>query len=151
MTFMGAFLNMLVWMTCTCGADQMAIQRYLSTRDAKSARRSFGVHLFTEVLISFPQAVKGADVEVPGILAPISLRVPAGTQSGQMFAVRGRGLPRVNASGVGDMHVRVQVWTPDTIGDEEKKLLKRLAELHGNAPKERNKSFWSRMKEALGA
>lgn len=51
-TFMGAFLNMLVWMTCTCGADQMAIQRYLSTRDARSARRSFGVHLITEVFIA---------------------------------------------------------------------------------------------------
>lgn len=50
-TFMGAMLNMLVWMTCTCGADQMAIQRYLSTRDAKAARRSLGVHLLTEVFM----------------------------------------------------------------------------------------------------
>jgi len=45
----------------------------------------------------------------------------------------------------------VQVWTPDDVGDEERKLLTRLAELQGNAPTERNKSFWSRMKEVLGA
>ncbi|MDA1056090.1 MAG: sodium/solute symporter [Planctomycetota bacterium] len=61
-TFMGAFLNMLVWMTCTCGADQMAIQRYLSTRDAKSARRSLGIHLLTEVLMALLLALVGLAV-----------------------------------------------------------------------------------------
>jgi len=49
------------------------------------------------------------------------------------------------------MHVRVQVWTPEHIGDDERRLLKQLAEVQGSAPAERNKSFWSRMKEALGA
>lgn len=61
-TFMGAFLNMVVWMTCTCGADQMAIQRYLSTRDVKSARQSFGVHLLTEVLMAVLLALVGLAV-----------------------------------------------------------------------------------------
>ena len=61
-TFMGAMLNMLVWMTCTCGSDQMAIQRYLSTRDVKSARRSFGVHLLTEVLMAVLLALVGLAV-----------------------------------------------------------------------------------------
>ena len=61
-TFMGAFLNMAVWMTCTAGADQMAIQRYLSTRDAPSARRSFGVHLLTELLMSLLLAIVGLAV-----------------------------------------------------------------------------------------
>ena len=61
-TFMGAALNMYVWMVCTAGADQMAIQRYLSTRDAKSARRSFGVHLAAEVLISALLALTGLAV-----------------------------------------------------------------------------------------
>ncbi len=61
-TFMGAFLNMLVWMTCTAGSDQMALQRYLATRDAAAARRSFGVHLTTEVLISLLLALVGLAV-----------------------------------------------------------------------------------------
>ena len=61
-TFMGAFLNMVVWMTCTCGADQMAIQRYLSTRDAKAARQSFGIHLLTEVLMAALLALVGLAV-----------------------------------------------------------------------------------------
>lgn len=58
-TFMGAALNFLVWMTCTAGSDQMAIQRYLSTRDARTARRSFGVHLLAEVVISMLLAFTG--------------------------------------------------------------------------------------------
>ncbi|MDA0660682.1 MAG: sodium-coupled permease [Planctomycetota bacterium] len=49
-TFMGATLNYLIWFTCTAGSDQMAIQRYLSTRDASAARRSFGFSLVTEVI-----------------------------------------------------------------------------------------------------
>lgn len=108
--------------------------------------------LFTEVLVTYPQLVMGVELTVPGVVGnEFKVKVPAGTQSGHLFYLRGKGLPRVNASGTGDMHVRVQVWTPTTVSDEEKKLLKRLGELHGNAPTERNKSFWSRMKEALGA
>lgn len=110
-----------------------------------------GEDLFTEVLISFPQAVTGADVEVPGILAPISLRVPAGTQSGQMFAVRGRGLPRVNASGAGDMHVRVQVWTPTELSSDEKQAVEALDAVLAAPPERRGKGFWQKMKEVLGA
>lgn len=51
MTFMGAFLNMLVWMTCTAGSDQMAIQRYLSMRNPSVARRAFGFQMGIEVMM----------------------------------------------------------------------------------------------------
>ncbi len=110
-----------------------------------------GEDLFTEVLVSFPQAVKGADVEVPGVLGPISLRIPAGTQSGQLFQVRGRGLPRVNASGTGDMHVRVQVWVPTDLTADAAKAVELLGPLLGPVPERREKGFWQKMKEALGA
>jgi len=109
-----------------------------------------GEDLYCEVLVSYPQLVLGADVEVPAVTTTVSLRVPAGTQSGQVFNVRGRGLPRVNASGVGDLHVRVQLWTPDSVTREEEALLRKLAETH-RAPQSREKGFWTRMKEALGA
>jgi len=109
-----------------------------------------GEDLYCEVLVSYPQLVLGADVEVPAVTTTVSLRVPAGTQSGQVFNVRGRGLPRVNASGVGDLHVRVQLWTPDSVTREEEALLRKLAETH-TAPQSREKGFWTRMKEALGA
>ncbi len=110
-----------------------------------------GADLFTEVLVTYPQLVLGADVAAPNVLNPISVRIPAGTQSGQVFHLRGRGLPRVNATGSGDLHVRVQLWTPQSISEEQEQLIKQLAEAGGEPPATRSKGIWSRMKEALGA
>jgi molecular chaperone DnaJ len=110
-----------------------------------------GEDLFTEVLVTYPQLVLGADIEVPGVLGALSLRVPAGTQSGQVFVLRGRGLPRVNASGTGDLQVKVQVWTPKTVAAEEEQLLKRLQQVQEQPPHGREKGFWAKMKEVLGA
>jgi molecular chaperone DnaJ len=110
-----------------------------------------GEDLYTEVLISFAQAVRGADIEVPGVLAPLTLRVPAGTQSGQVFQLRGRGLPRVNASGAGDLHVRVQVWTPAELSPEARQALDKLDKVLDAPPAKREKGFWQQMKDALGA
>jgi len=109
-----------------------------------------GEDLYCEVLVSYPQLVLGDDVEVPAVTTTVSLRIPPGTQSGQVFNVRGRGLPRVNASGVGDLHVRVQLWTPDAVTRDEEALLRKLAET-SKVPQSREKGFWTRMKEALGA
>ena len=111
-----------------------------------------GEDLYTEVLLNYGQLVLGADVMVPGVAGELSLRVPSGTQSGQVFHLKGRGLPRVNASGVGDLHVRVQLWTPDKLSAREEQLVRELAELQAAAPTSgRSKGFWSKMKEALGA
>jgi molecular chaperone DnaJ len=110
-----------------------------------------GEDLFCEALVTYPQLVFGADIRVPGVLGDLSLRVPPGTQSGQVFHLRGRGLPRVNATGVGDLHVRVQLWTPQSVDGQEEGLIKQLAALQGAAPAQREKSIWSKMKEALGA
>lgn len=110
-----------------------------------------GEDLYTEVLISYPQAVKGADVEVAGVLGALSLRVPAGTQSGQVFALRGRGLPRVNAGGTGDLHVRVQVWVPTELTPQEEQAIETLASVLQPTPTKREKGFWQKMKEAFTA
>jgi molecular chaperone DnaJ len=110
-----------------------------------------GEDLYTEVLVTFPQAVRGADVEVPGVVGPMMLKVPGGTQSGHVFLLRGKGLPRVNASGTGDLHVRVQVWVPKELSEAEAQLIDGLAQVMQAPPKNRDKGFWARMKEALGA
>ena len=110
-----------------------------------------GEDLYTEVLVSYPQLVLGAEIDVPSVVGKLSLKVPSGTQSGQLFTMRGKGLPRVNANGVGDLHVRVQQWTPSEISGEERKLLKQMAELRPTVAQPRHKGFWSKMKEALRA
>ena len=113
-----------------------------------------GEDLYCEVLVTFPQLVFGGDVIVPTIGGTVSMRVSPGTASGQVLHLRGRGLPRVNGSGIGDLHVRVQLWTPDAdaMSDEERTLVKRLGELAVSPPQQaREKGFWTRMREALGA
>ena len=107
--------------------------------------------LYTEVLVTYPQLVRGAMVEVPTATSTVALSVPASTQSGQVFHLRGRGLPRVNAAGAGDLHVRVQLWTPEKLSDEEEQLIARLNEIQGSVPSDRGKGLWAKMKEALGA
>ena len=110
-----------------------------------------GEDLFTEVLVTYPQLVLGTVVQVPTATSTVALTIPAATQSGQMFHLRGRGLARVNAAGAGDLHVRVQLWTPDSLGAEEEDLITRLGHLTRNVPSEREKGLWAKMKEALGA
>jgi len=108
-----------------------------------------GEDLYCEVLVSYPQVALGAEVEVPGITGALSLGIPAGTQSGQVFTMRGKGLPRVNASGTGDLHVRVQVWTPSSLSREERALVEQLGEMQEKPPEKREKGFWAKMKEAI--
>jgi molecular chaperone DnaJ len=110
-----------------------------------------GEDLYTEVLVTYPQLVLGATVEVPTVTSTVALTIPAATQSGQVFHLRGRGLARVNSSGTGDLHVRVQLWTPDALSEEEQRLIGQLAEIQRSVPADRGKGFWAKMKEALGA
>ena len=110
-----------------------------------------GENLFTEVHVTYGQLVLGAMVDVPTVTGSVSLNVPPGTQSGQVFHLRGRGLPRVNASGTGDLHVRAQLWTPDKLSDEEEQLIERLNQIQRSVPADREKGLWAKMKEALGA
>jgi molecular chaperone DnaJ len=111
-----------------------------------------GEDLYTEVLVTYSQLVLGTELSVPTVNGHMNLSVPAGTQSGHVFHCRAKGLPRVNAGGNGDLHVRVQLWTPERLTDEERQLVTRLGELQPGVPADgRGKGFWAKMKEALGA
>ena len=110
-----------------------------------------GEDLYTEVLVSYPQLVLGAEIQVPAVTGTMPLRIPPGTQSGETFELRGRGLPRVNAAGVGDLHVRVQLWTPGELAPGEEEVIRQLAAFDRTPPARREKGFWAKMKEALGA
>jgi len=109
-----------------------------------------GEDLYTEVLVTYPQLALGANVDVPMVTGSVNLQVPAGTQSGQVFNLRGRGLPRINSSTTGDLHVRLQLWTPDNLSEEEQTIINRLAEVQ-TIPAPRPKGLWSKIRESLGA
>ena len=110
-----------------------------------------GEDLYTEVLVTYPQLVMGAAIEVPTVTSTVALSIPPATQSGHVFHLRGRGLARVNSHGTGDLHVRVQLWTPNELSDDEARLIRELAEVQRSVPADRDKGLWAKMKEALGA
>lgn len=86
--------------------------------------------LFTSFPISYTQAVLGAEVEVPTLDGPHKLKIPAGTQTGAVFSVKGQGVPYLSdPRRRGDLHVEVFVEVPTAVSDEETELLKRLEEL----------------------
>ena len=76
--------------------------------------------------------------------------VPSGTQTGTVLRLKGKGLPRLGQAGQGDLHIRVNVWTPERLTDEQERLFRELA-THEGEPPSREKGFWARLREALGA
>jgi molecular chaperone DnaJ len=109
-----------------------------------------GDDLTLELPVSFSQAALGITAIVPTPYGEESLAVPAGTQSGSVLRIRGRGLPRLAGNGTGDLNVKVFVWTPDELTDMQRQLFTELARHEGEGPK-RKGGFWSKLKEALGA
>jgi molecular chaperone DnaJ len=109
-----------------------------------------GEDLVYDLAVSFSQAALGTRLTVPSPWGDEPLELPSGLQSGQVLRIRGKGLPRLGRTGNGDLNVRVHVWTPESLNDEQRRLFKELARHEGDPPG-RGGSFWSRIKEALGA
>ena len=87
-----------------------------------------GNDLHCVIPISFPQAALGAEIEIPGIDGPVSLKIPEGTQSARELRVRGRGVPFLNEKGRGDLVVKVVVQIPKKLSRTQRDLIKGLAE-----------------------
>jgi molecular chaperone DnaJ len=124
----------------------------LITIDVKEDDRfeRHGDDLSIDLPLSFSQAALGTGVTVPTPYGDERLAVPAGVQSGTVLRIKGKGLPRLGQNGAGDLNVRVHVWTPQSLTVEQRRLLEEFAKVEGSPPKQ-SSSFWSRLKEALGA
>ena len=83
--------------------------------------------LLMETPISFTQAALGADVEVPTLNGRAKIKVPAGTQTGTVFRLKGKGMPRLHGLGAGDLHAKVKIKTPGSLTSRQKELLEALA------------------------
>ncbi|HET6229746.1 MAG TPA: DnaJ C-terminal domain-containing protein, partial [Longimicrobiaceae bacterium] len=112
-----------------------------------------GSDLVYDLGVTFSQAALGQEVEVPTVHGSEQVRIPAGTQSGEVLTLRGKGLPHLGGGGRGDQHVRVHVWTPTTLTSEQEELFRRLAELEGPLPggEGRRVGFWEKVKGAFAA
>lgn len=108
--------------------------------------------LVHDVQLSFSQAALGADMVVPSPWGDETVKVEPGTQAGTILRLRGRGLPHLGSGKKGDLHVRIGIWTPERMSPEMERLFKELAKVEGEPPVSRaGRTFWDRMKEALGA
>jgi molecular chaperone DnaJ len=108
--------------------------------------------ILLDLHLNFAQVALGDEVEVPTIDGePHELRVPAGTQTGELFIVKGRGVPHLRGNGRGDMIVRANVVTPKNLSKDQKDLLKQLAESMGSEVKpQEDRGFMGKIKDALG-
>jgi molecular chaperone DnaJ len=108
-----------------------------------------GNDIYCKVPISFSQAALGDEIEVPTIEGKVKLKVPAGTQTGTLFRLRGHGVPYLNRSGRGDQHVKVLVVTPKNLNEKQKELLREFAAAGGEDVSENGGSFFDKMKKVL--
>jgi molecular chaperone DnaJ len=114
-----------------------------------------GDDVVLDLLISFPEAATGAEIEVPTLTGRARLHIDPGTQSGRILRMRDKGIPHLNSYGRGDQLVRVNVWVPTSLDAQERNLLKQLAESEHVNPKDgdksanSDKSFFERMKKAF--
>ena len=88
-----------------------------------------GANLYAAVPVTFAQAALGADIKVKTLDSEEDLKVPAGTQTGTVFRIKGKGMPNLAARGHGDLFVAVTLVTPKTLTKEQRKLLEQLAEI----------------------
>jgi molecular chaperone DnaJ len=106
--------------------------------------------------ISFPEVVLGTSVEVPTIDGKAKIKIPAGTQSGKIFRLKGKGFPAFQSYEKGDELVEVNVWSPQHLSAEEKDMLERLKDSPNFAPganaanMKEDKSFFDKIKDAFG-
>ncbi|MGH8012066.1 MAG: molecular chaperone DnaJ [Candidatus Binataceae bacterium] len=104
-----------------------------------------------EVPVSFPQASLGAEIEVPTLEGKIKLKIPAGTQSGKLLRLKGKGFVDLHGYGRGDQLVRIVVETPRRLSSRQRELLEEFAHLSGedvNHPM--SKGFVDKIKEMFG-
>jgi len=103
-----------------------------------------------DIPISFPHAALGTEIEVPTLEGKIKLKIPAGTQSGNVFRLRGKGIQDLQSSGRGDQLVRVMVETPKKLSARQRELLEEFARLDGADVHPMSKGFFEKVKELFG-
>ena len=106
-----------------------------------------GDDLYCEVPIPFSVATLGGEIGVPTLQGGAHLRVPSGTQSGQMFKLRGKGITNANGRGHGDLFARLIVEVPSRLNAEQRRKLEEFAELCGDENAPLRKSFFERAKD----
>lgn len=110
-----------------------------------------GADLYCTIPVSFPQAALGAKMRIPALQGEAELEIPEGTQSGQIFRQKGKGLPNPHG-GRGDLYVNVRVVVPAKLSREQRRTLEQLGQTMQveNKPAERSSGFFDKVKDIFG-
>ena len=112
-----------------------------------------GNNIYYDLTLTIPQAILGAEIEVPTLKGKAKLRIEEGTQPGKLLRMRGKGIIGLNNSGEGDQYVRVNVYIPKNLTDKERSAIESLQGNENFATSnqtEEEKGFFSKMKDVFG-
>ena len=121
----------------------------ISVRDHPLFARQ-DVDIVCDVPVTFPQASLGADIEVPTLEGKVRMKIAAGTQSGTVFRLKGKGAPSLRGGGRGDQLVRVLIETPRKLTARQRELLEEFAHSSGDEVNPISKGFFEKVKEMFG-
>lgn len=108
-----------------------------------------GNDIVCQVPISFTQAALGAEIEVPTLKGTETITIPAGTQHGEVFKIKGKGLPDVRSHRSGDEVVQIVIEIPRKLNEKQKQLLRDFAATEDHEVMPQKKSFWDKLKQAV--
>lgn len=112
-----------------------------------------GLDIYYELYLSIPDAALGTEVEVPTLKGRARLQVDPGVQSGKILRMRGRGIPDIESNHTGDQMVRIHVWTPTSLTDQDIEILEGLRNSESFTPDPESmgdrRSFFSRVKDVF--
>lgn len=106
-----------------------------------------GDNIFCQVPITFTQAALGSEVTIPTLKGKSNVTIPAGTQSGQVFRLRGQGIPNVHGHGVGDLLVEVGIEVPKKLSERQSELLQEFAETEHKTVGPKRQSWLDKLKD----
>ncbi|MBV7389982.1 molecular chaperone DnaJ [Enterococcus alishanensis] len=110
-----------------------------------------GPEIYYTLPLSFVQAALGDEIAIPTVHGDVKLKIPAGTQTGQKFRLRGKGAPRLRGNVNGDQQVTVKIVTPKNLNDQQREALRTFAEAGGQTVSEqKEEGFFNKVKDAFG-
>jgi molecular chaperone DnaJ len=108
-----------------------------------------GDDIIYDLAVTFSQAALGDKVDVPTLTGKARVTIPPGTQTGKILRMKGKGITHLRGQGKGDQLIRVIVWTPTKLSEEEKKLFAELKKIESQKPPPDGKSFWDKMRDTI--
>ncbi len=108
-----------------------------------------GNNLIYNLFISFPDITLGTTAEIPTVEGKVKVKIEPGTQPEKILRLRGKGIPDINGYGKGDLLVRVHIWIPKKLNDEERRALEKLQDSPGfqGGPSPSEKTFFEKMRD----